>query len=341
MIAKPDLVHLCDLTVELAIPMELGDSPRGRRRIIPIVGGTVTGERLNGRILNLGADWQTILADGNAELDTRYSMETHDGALIDIRNFGYRNGPPEVIAALGRGEGLGGVAVGQVLGTDPDGLGVDVDVVDPARTGSDRHLRRDTLGGADDQHPVQLTGQQGAGPHQRLVVGELGVLGGLALVVAEEGDAVRGVGDHDVLEPGVRDVVDPAEVPAPGQAGREGLGDGARGAAAVHDLQRGVGRADTLGEAAHGVDRVGALAAGEHVDVHAAVLGPGVDRGVRLGQDRDDGRPLRLEPFDDHLADLGPGLGQRGGQVAAQAVAVVEDLGGDATELGQDVSADR
>ncbi|MEX0404157.1 DUF3237 domain-containing protein [Aquibium sp. LZ166] len=104
MIAKPDLVHLCDLTVELAIPMELGDSPRGRRRIIPIVGGTVTGERLNGRILNLGADWQTILADGNAELDTRYSMETHDGALIDIRNFGYRNGPPEVIAALGRGE---------------------------------------------------------------------------------------------------------------------------------------------------------------------------------------------------------------------------------------------
>lgn len=104
MIAKPELVHLCDLTVELAVPMELGESPRGRRRIIPIVGGTVTGERLNGRILNLGADWQTILADGNAELDTRYSMETDDGALIDIRNFGYRNGPPEVIAALGRGE---------------------------------------------------------------------------------------------------------------------------------------------------------------------------------------------------------------------------------------------
>ena len=104
MIAKPELVHLCDLTVELAVPMELGESPRGRRRIIPIVGGTVTGERLNGRILNLGADWQTILADGNAELDTRYSMETHDGALIDIRNSGYRNGPPEVIAALGRGE---------------------------------------------------------------------------------------------------------------------------------------------------------------------------------------------------------------------------------------------
>ena len=66
----------------------------------------MTGERLNGTILNLGADWQTILADGTAELDTRYSMETHDGALIDIRNFGFRHGPAEVIAALARGEAV-------------------------------------------------------------------------------------------------------------------------------------------------------------------------------------------------------------------------------------------
>lgn len=101
---QPDLRHLCDLRVELATPMELGDAPAGRRRIIPIIGGTVRGERLNGRILNLGADWQTILADGTAELDTRYAMETDDGATIDIRNFGYRHGPKEVIAALAQGK---------------------------------------------------------------------------------------------------------------------------------------------------------------------------------------------------------------------------------------------
>jgi hypothetical protein len=100
----PGLRHLCDLDVELGPPLELGDSPRGRRRIIPIVGGTVSGERLSGRILNLGADWQTIFADGTAELDTRYSMETSDGAVIDIRNFGYRHGPKEVLDALMRGE---------------------------------------------------------------------------------------------------------------------------------------------------------------------------------------------------------------------------------------------
>ena len=38
------------------------------------------------------------------EMDTRYAMETDDGAVIEIINYGYRDGPPEVLAALGRGE---------------------------------------------------------------------------------------------------------------------------------------------------------------------------------------------------------------------------------------------
>ncbi len=103
-VPPPVLRHLCDVFVELGPPMELGDAPKGRRRIIPIVGGRVAGERLSGDILHLGADWQTIFADGTAELDTRYAMRTHDGAIIDIRNFGYRHGPPDVLAALARGE---------------------------------------------------------------------------------------------------------------------------------------------------------------------------------------------------------------------------------------------
>lgn len=102
----PGLRHLADLDVELAAPIELGDGPRGRRRIIPIVGGTVTGERLSGEVLNVGADWQTVFADGTAELDTRYAMRSHDGASIDIRNFGYRHGPEHVLDALMRGEAI-------------------------------------------------------------------------------------------------------------------------------------------------------------------------------------------------------------------------------------------
>lgn len=102
----PGLRHLCDLRVELAPPVEAGDAPGGRFRVIPIVGGTVEGERLSGRILGIGADWQTIRADGCAELDARYVIETADGARIEVCNVGVRHGPPDVVAALMRGEAV-------------------------------------------------------------------------------------------------------------------------------------------------------------------------------------------------------------------------------------------
>jgi hypothetical protein len=100
----PELRPLCLITADLGQPIEKGTRAAGRLRIIPIIGGTVEGERISGRVLNLGADWQSVLNDGHAELDTRYCIETHDGAIIDIRNFGYRHGPPEVMAKLAAGE---------------------------------------------------------------------------------------------------------------------------------------------------------------------------------------------------------------------------------------------
>ena len=100
----PILEHFCDLVVELAPIKEMGEGRAGQRRIIPIIGGTVRGERINGRILNLGADWQTVFRDGVAELDTRYAFETDDGALIEIINYGFRHGPEEVMARVARGE---------------------------------------------------------------------------------------------------------------------------------------------------------------------------------------------------------------------------------------------
>jgi hypothetical protein len=100
----PVLDYVCSLHVELDKPLELGAGRSGTRRIIPIIGGRVTGERLKGRVLNLGADWQTVFRDGVAELDTRYTLETDDGALIDIANYGFRHGPEAVMNALARGE---------------------------------------------------------------------------------------------------------------------------------------------------------------------------------------------------------------------------------------------
>ncbi len=103
MLSEPVLDHCCDLTVELADIREMGDGRAGQRRIIPIIGGTVRG-RISGKILNIGADWQTVYTDGLAELDTRYAVETDDGAVVEIRNYGFRHGPPKVIARLAAGE---------------------------------------------------------------------------------------------------------------------------------------------------------------------------------------------------------------------------------------------
>lgn len=101
---KPVLEHFCDLRVELSPIIEMGEGRAGTRRIIPIIGGEVRGEKINGKVLNIGADWQTLFSPTLAQLDTRYAMETDDGAVIEIINFGYRHGPIEVVEALKRGE---------------------------------------------------------------------------------------------------------------------------------------------------------------------------------------------------------------------------------------------
>jgi hypothetical protein len=90
--------------ITLAAPQELGETPHGRRRIIAITGGSFRGERLAGRVLPGGADWQVLRADGVAELDARYTLETDDHALIYVRNFGYRHGPADVMRRLAAGE---------------------------------------------------------------------------------------------------------------------------------------------------------------------------------------------------------------------------------------------
>lgn len=92
--------------ITLAAPQELGDAPLGRRRIIPITGGRFRGERLAGRVLPGGADWQIVRGDGVSQLEARYTLETDDGALIYVRNVGLRHGPADVLARVAAGEAV-------------------------------------------------------------------------------------------------------------------------------------------------------------------------------------------------------------------------------------------
>lgn len=92
--------------ITLAASQEIGETPQGRRRIIGITGGRFSGARLSGRVLPGGADWQLIRPDGVADLDARYTLETSDGALIYVRNRGYRHGPADVLKRLASGESV-------------------------------------------------------------------------------------------------------------------------------------------------------------------------------------------------------------------------------------------
>lgn len=108
----PSLEHVCDLAVEIAAPVELGNTPSGLRRIIPITGGTVSGPRMQGRILNCGADFQLILGGGTqAHLDARYVIETTDGARIFVQNTALRFATLENSQRIMRGEPVDPAAI--------------------------------------------------------------------------------------------------------------------------------------------------------------------------------------------------------------------------------------
>ena len=98
------LEHATDLTVDLTPPHEMGSCGTGTRRIIPIVGGSATGPLINGEILDVGADWQTVTRDHVAELDARYAVRTHDGAVIEVISRGVRYASAEINARIKAGE---------------------------------------------------------------------------------------------------------------------------------------------------------------------------------------------------------------------------------------------
>jgi hypothetical protein len=100
----PRLELLCHVAVSIAAPQMIGRTLTGERRVIPIMGGRFEGRKMRGEIIPGGADWQIVTADGTAILEARYTLKTDNGALIYVRNLGVRHGPPEVLAAIARGE---------------------------------------------------------------------------------------------------------------------------------------------------------------------------------------------------------------------------------------------
>jgi hypothetical protein len=101
----PRFVPLLRLAVEVGEIVSLGATPTGERRVVAISGGSFdSDEGWRGNVLPGGADWQLLRRDGVLEVDARYVLQDANGARVQVTSQGLRHGPPEVIAALTRGQ---------------------------------------------------------------------------------------------------------------------------------------------------------------------------------------------------------------------------------------------
>lgn len=87
---KTEFVY--DAVVSITSAVDVGETPTGHRRYIPITGGSFSGPRIKGEVLPGGADWQTSRPDGVTELEAIYSMRCEDGTVIIVHNAGVAYG---------------------------------------------------------------------------------------------------------------------------------------------------------------------------------------------------------------------------------------------------------
>jgi hypothetical protein len=92
---EPRLTRIYRLEATLGEPVDVGEVGPGRRRIVPLTGGTFWGPELNGKLLpGASADWQIVLPDGTALGDIRYTLQTDGGDLLYVQSRGVRHGSP-------------------------------------------------------------------------------------------------------------------------------------------------------------------------------------------------------------------------------------------------------
>ena len=96
--------YVFTITARIGEVTSAGEIGTGVRRIIPIIGGEVKGEKINGKVCPFGADFQIIRPNELIELEAKYAFETDDGAVVYVENKGLRFGPVDLLQKLKRGE---------------------------------------------------------------------------------------------------------------------------------------------------------------------------------------------------------------------------------------------
>ncbi len=90
----PDCEFIASIRVAVAPSIIIGNTGAGIREVFPIIGGTLQGARLNGKVIPGGADWALQRQNGGYHVSARYIIQLTDGTLVAILNAGlvYKNG---------------------------------------------------------------------------------------------------------------------------------------------------------------------------------------------------------------------------------------------------------
>jgi Protein of unknown function (DUF3237) len=108
--SPPQLTLVLEVHAEVGQPIEIGSAGVGRRRVVPIVGGTFNGHgelaTIGGRVVPGGADAQLIQPDGLTIADAQYVLETERAQFIFVRNRGVRHAAPEIMQKLLAGQSV-------------------------------------------------------------------------------------------------------------------------------------------------------------------------------------------------------------------------------------------
>ncbi len=99
----PELQPFATARVEVGPPQDLGDTGRGIRRLVPIIGGSVQGRDWHGLVRAGGIDYQWITGGTRAELEARYVFDLSDGHQIYVVNHGIRTGSADALSRVMRG----------------------------------------------------------------------------------------------------------------------------------------------------------------------------------------------------------------------------------------------
>ena len=100
----PQLEFAFAIKAKVGPIQDLGQTARGHRRIIDILGGEVHGPKLSARSCPAARTGRSCVPDGTIEVVARYTIRSDKGALVYVQNDGLRVASPEILARMSKGE---------------------------------------------------------------------------------------------------------------------------------------------------------------------------------------------------------------------------------------------